>query len=215
MILKSQVINENETKAIEDELDVVNSRLRVIQDKVDRMDDELNSTVLRTVEADIEIDRLRRRLANLLQNGEALKSEAEKILGSDIRGAFDQILKNQMRSRDAEKSVNDSEKITDMSRNERGNADRMIEGPPSFGNKHAENTVSLDDINKKIQTLLEQVELLNGVVCGTPSSKCGGCGTLNCSTCGGPGCNGSVELGAEALTMAKKAEEAQRIREGK
>lgn len=214
MILKSQATTENDTKAIEQELDSVNMQLRDIQNKVDGMEKEVNSTNMRTEDADIEIELLRERLANLLQGGTQLKSEIEKILRSDIRGAYDDILKNQMRSREAETKVNESQEILEMSKEQRNKTEELIEGPPSFSDKYDQNTVSLFDISNKIRELLEQVGVLNGIVCGTPSSQCGGCGVHNCSSCGGPGCDGSKDLAAKALERAREAEEAQRMREG-
>ena len=118
-----------------------------------------------------------------------------------------------MRSRDAEAKVDESQSIIDMSKQQRNKAEQLIAGPPSFSDKHDENTASLFDISEKLRELLEQVDVLNGIVCGTPMSQCGGCGVLNCSTCGGPGCNGSKDLAAEALEKAIEAEEAQRMRE--
>lgn len=214
-ILKSQVTTENDTKAIEEQLNSVNTKLQNIQEKVERLDSETNSTQMRTEEANIEIDRLRERLANLRRNGTQLKSEVEKILGSDIRGVFEEILKNQMRSREAESKVNDSQEIINMVKDQRNTTEMLLAGPPSFSDKHEENNATFLDISETIRELLEQVDVLNGIVCGTPSSKCGGCGVLNCSTCGGPGCNGSMSLAAEALERAKEAEEAQRMREGR
>lgn len=214
MVLDNQVTTENETAAIEQELDSVNTHLRDIQDKVNRMDKDVTSTEMRTTEANIEIERLRERLANLLQNGTHLKSEIEQILRSDIRGAFDEILKNQMRSREAEAKVNESQEIIDMAKKQRNITEQLIAGPPSFSEKHNKNTESFFDISEILEELLEEVDVLNGIVCGTPSSQCGGCGVLNCSTCGGPGCNGSMDLAGEALERAREAEEAQRTREG-
>ena len=214
MLLESQVTTDNDTIAIEQQLDSIDTQLQTIQEKVEGMEQEVNSTEMRTTEANIEIELLRQRLANLLQNGSRLKTEMEKILGSDIRGAYDEILKNQMRSRDAEAKVNESQRIIDVSMEQRNKTEQLIAGPPSFSDKHDENTGSLFDISDKLRELLEQVDILNGIVCGTPSSQCGGCGILNCSTCGGSGCNGSMNLAAEALEKAKEAEEAQRMREG-
>lgn len=214
MLLENQVTTDNDTIAIEQKLDSINTRLQNIQEKVEGMDQEVNSTEMRTTEANTEIELLRQRLANLLQNGTRLKAEMEKILGSDIRGAYDEILKNQIRSREAEAKVDESQRIIDMSMEQRNKTDQLIAGPPSFSDKHDKNTASLFDISEKLRELLEQVDILNGIVCGTPSSQCGGCGVLNCSTCGGPGCNGSMNLAAEALEKAKEAEEAQRMRAG-
>ena len=213
-ILKNQVTTENDTKAIEEQLVSVNTQLQNIQEKVERLDKEINSTEMRTEEAGIEIGLLRERLAKLLRNGTQLQSDVEKILRSDIRGAFDEILKNQMKSREAERKVNDSQEIIDIVKEQRNKTEMLLAGPPSFSEKYKENNSTFFDISEKIRELLEQVDLLNGIVCGTPSSKCGGCGVLNCSSCGGPDCNGSMALAAEALKRAKEAEEAQRIREG-
>lgn len=213
MLLENQVTTKNDTIAIEQQLDSITTQLQTIQEKVEGMDREVNSTQMRTTEANIEIEELRQRLANLLQNGTRLKTQMEKILGSDIRGAYEEILKNQMRSREAEAKVNESQKIIEMSMEQRNRTEQLIDGPPSFDDKHDENTASLFDISETLRELLEQVDILNGVVCGTPSSQCGGCGVLNCSACGGPGCNGSMNLAAEALEKAKEAEEAQRMRE--
>ena len=213
-ILQSQVTTENDTKAIEEQLDTVNTHLQDIQEKVERLEKEVNSTEMRTNDANIEIARLRDRLANLLRNGTKLKSDVENILRSDIRGAFDEILDNQRRSREAEKRVNKSQEVINMVKEQRNKTEMLLAGPPSFEDKHEENNKTSLDISEKIRELLEQVEILNGILCGTPSSQCGGCGVLNCSTCGGPGCNGSMALALEALERAKEAEEAQRMREG-
>lgn len=213
MLLENQVTTANDTIVIEKELDSVNMQLETLQEKVEEMDEELNSTEMRTSEANIEIELLRQRLADLLRNRTRLQTEIEKILRSDIRGAYDEILENQMRSRDAEAKVDESQSIIDMSKQQRNKAEQLIAGPPSFSDKHDENTASLFDISEKLRELLEQVDVLNGIVCGTPMSQCGGCGVLNCSTCGGPGCNGSKDLAAEALEKAIEAEEAQRMRE--
>lgn len=213
-ILRNQVTTENDTKALEKQLDSVNTQLRDIQEKVDTLDKQTNSAELRREDADMEIDRLRQRLEKLLRNGTQLKTEVEKLLRSDIRGAFEEVLKNQVRSSDAQKKVNDSQEIINTVREERNKTELLLAGPPSFSDKHEENNATFIDISEKIKELLKQVDVLNGIVCGTPSSKCGGCGVLNCSTCGGPGCNGSMALAAEALERAKEAEEAQRMREG-
>lgn len=213
MLLESQVTTANDTIAIEQQLDSITTQLQTIEEKVEGMDKEVNSTEMRTTEANIEIEELRQRLANLLQNGTRLKTEMEKILGSDIRGASEEILKNQMRSREAEEKVNESQRIIEMSMEQRNKTEQLIAGPPSFDDKHDENTKSLFDISETLEELLAEVDILNGIVCGTPSSQCGGCGVLNCSTCGGPGCNGSMNLAAEALEKAREAEEAQRMRE--
>lgn len=213
MFLENQATTANDTIVIEKELDSVNMQLETLQEKVEEMDEELNSTEMRTSEANIEIELLRQRLAGLLRNGTRLQTEMEKILRSDIRGAYDEILENQMRSRDAEAKVDESQSIIDMSKQQRNKTEYLIAGPPSFSDKHDENTVSLFDISEKLRELLEQVDILNGIVCGTPTSQCGGCGVLNCSTCGGPGCNGSKDLAADALEKAMEAEEAQRMRE--
>lgn len=192
----------------------MNTQLRDIQEKVDTLDKQTNSAELRREDADMEIDRLRQRLENLLRNGTQLKTEVEKLLRSDIRGAFEEVLKNQVRSSEAQKKVNDSQEIINTVREERNKTELLLAGPPSFSDKHEENNATFIDISEKIKELLKQVDVLNGIVCGTPSSKCGGCGVLNCSTCGGPGCNGSMALAVEALERAKEAEEAQRMREG-
>lgn len=213
MFLENQATTANDTIVIEKELDSVNMQLETLQEKVEEMDEELNSTETRTSEANIEIELLRQRLADLLRNGTRLQTEMEKILRSDIRGAYDEILENQMRSRDAEAKVDESQSIIDMSKQQRNKTEYLIAGPPSFSDKHDENTVSLFDISEKLRELLEQVDILNGIVCGTPTSQCDGCGVLNCSTCGGPGCNGSKDLAADALEKAMEAEEAQRTRE--
>lgn len=213
-ILRNQVTTENDTKALEKQLDSVNTQLRDIQEKVDTLDKQTNSAELRREDADMEIDRLRQRLEKLLRNGTQLKTEVEKLLRSDIRGAFEEVLKNQVRSSEAQKKVNDSQQIINTVREERNKTELLLAGPPSFSDKHEENNATFIDISEKIKELLKQVDVLNGIICGTPSSKCGGCGVLNCSTCGGPGCNGSMALAAEALERAKEAEEAQRMREG-
>lgn len=213
-ILRNQVTTENDTKTLEKQLDSVNTQLRDIQEKVDTLDKQTNSAELRREDADMEIDRLRQRLENLLRNGTQLKTEVEKLLRSDIRGAFEEVLKNQVRSSEAQKKVNDSQEIINTVREERNKTELLLAGPPSFSDKHEENNATFIDISEKIKELLKQVDVLNGIVCGTPSSKCGGCGVLNCSTCGGPGCNGSMALAVEALERAKEAEEAQRMREG-
>ena len=213
-ILRNQVTTENDTEALEKQLDSVNTQLRNIQEKVDTLDKQTNSAELRTEDADIEINRLRERLEKLLRNGTQLKTEVEKLLRSDIRGAFEEVLKNQVRSSVAQKEVNDSQEIVNTVKEQRNKTELLLAGPPSFSDKHKENNATFIDISEKIKELLKQVDLLNGIVCGTPSSKCGGCGVLNCSACGGPGCNGSMTLAAEALERAKEAEEAQRMREG-
>ena len=213
MLLDNQVTTENDTLVIEKELDSVSMLLENLQEKVEEMDKELNSTEMRTSEANIEIEELRQRLADLLRNGTRLQAEMEKILRSDTRGAYDKILENQMRSREAEAKVNASMSILEMSQRQRNKTENLIAGPPSFSDKHDKNTASLFDISEKLRELLEQVEILNGIVCGTPMSQCGGCGVLNCSTCGGPGCNGSKDLASDALEKAIDAEEAQRMRE--
>ena len=213
MLLDNQVTTENDTLVIEKELDSVSMLLENLQEKVEEMDKELNSTEMRTSEANIEIEELRQRLADLLRNGTCLQAEMEKILRSDTRGAYDKILENQMRSREAEAKVNESMSILEMSQRQRNKTENLIAGPPSFSDKHDKNTASLFDISEKLRELLEQVEILNGIVCGTPMSQCGGCGVLNCSTCGGPGCNGSKDLASDALEKAIDAEEAQRMRE--
>ncbi|KAJ7382944.1 hypothetical protein OS493_031720 [Desmophyllum pertusum] len=102
-----------------------------------------------------------------------------------------------------------------MAKKQRNITEQLIAGPPSFSEKHNKNTESFFDISEILEELLEEVDVLNGIVCGTPSSQCGGCGVLNCSTCGGPGCNGSMDLAGEALERAREAEEAQRTREAK
>jgi len=213
MILENQATTVNDTIVIEKELDNVNLVLEIVQEKVEKMDEELDSNEMRTSNANIEIQELRQRLADLLRNGTRLQTEMEKILRSDIRGAYDKILENQARSREAESKVVESMSIIDMSQQQRRKTESLIAGPPSFSDKHSENTASLLDISEKLRELLEQVDILNGIVCGTPVSQCGGCGVLNCSTCGGPGCNGSKDLAKDALEKAIEAEEAQRMRE--
>ena len=213
MILENQATTVNDTIVIEKELDNVNLVLEIVQVKVEKMDEELDSNEMRTSNANIEIQELRQRLADLLRNGTRLQTEMEKILRSDIRGAYDKILENQARSREAESKVVESMSIIDMSQQQRRKTESLIAGPPSFSDKHSENTASLLDISEKLRELLEQVDILNGIVCGTPVSQCGGCGVLNCSTCGGPGCNGSKDLAKDALEKAIEAEEAQRMRE--
>ena len=213
MLLENQVTTANDTIVIEKELDSVNVQLETLQEKVEKMDEELYSTEMRTSQANIEIELLRQRLANLLRNGTRLQTEMEKILRSDTRGAYDKILENQMRSREAEAKVDESMSIIEMSKEQRDKTENLIAGPPSFSDQHDENTASLFDISEKLRELLEQVNILNGIVCGTPMSQCGGCGVLNCSMCGGPACNGSKDLAADALDKAIEAEEAQRMRE--
>lgn len=213
MILETQATTANDTTVIEKELDSVNTQLETLQERVEKMDEELNSTEMRTSEANIEIEELRQRLADLLRNGTRLQTEMEKIFRSDIEGAYEKILENHVRSREAEAKVDESMSIIDMSQQQRNKTENLIAGPPSFSNKHDENTASLFDISGKLRELLEQVDILNGIVCGPPMSQCGGCGVLNCSTCGGPGCDGSRDLAADALEKAIEAEEAQRMRE--
>lgn len=215
MLLDNQVTTENDTMVIEKELDSVNLQLETLQEIVEEMDEELNSTEIRTSEANIEIEKLRQRLADLVRNGTRLQTEMENIFRSDTRGSYDKILENQMRSREAEAKVDESMSIIEMSQRERNKTEKLIAGPPSFSDKHDENTASIFDISEKLRELLEQVEILNGIICGTPMSQCGGCGVLNCSTCGGPGCNGSKDLASDALEKAIDAEEAQRMRESK
>ncbi|KAJ7382943.1 hypothetical protein OS493_031719 [Desmophyllum pertusum] len=108
MFLENQVTTENETTAIEQELDSVNTHLRDIQDKVNRMDKDVTSTEMRTTEANIEIERLRERLANLLQNGTHLKSEIEQILRSDITR---RIRRDFEKSDEVERSRGEGERI--------------------------------------------------------------------------------------------------------
>lgn len=215
MILKNQVTTENDTMVLEKELDSIDMQLQEVQDKVDMMKKDVRSSEMRTEDAKTEIQILRERLANLTQGGTQLKSNVEKILRSDIRGAFEEILKNQMRSRQAEARVNESQKILDMSKEQRNITEQLLEGPPSFLDRYDENSGVLFDILDKIRELQKQVGILNGVVCGSPSSKCGGCGVRNCSFCGGPGCNGSLDLAMKAVERAREAEAAQRMREAK
>lgn len=207
-ILRNQVTTENDTKAIEEQLKYVNTRLLDLREKVAKLDNETNSTEIRTKDANIEIERLRERLANLLRNGMQLKSDVDKLRRSDVRGAFEEIVKNQMRSREAQMKVNSSRETVDMIKEQRNKTELLLSGPPSLEEKHDRNNASFIDISEKIKELLKQVDILNGIICGTPSSKCGGCNALNCSVCGGPGCNGTVALAAEALERAKEAEEA-------
>lgn len=214
MILKNQVTTENDTMALEKELDSIDMQVQEVQDKVDMMKKDVRSSEMRTEDAKTEIQILRERLANLTQGGTQLKSNVEKILRSDIRGAFEEILKNQMRSRQAEARVNESQKILDMSKEQRNLTEQLLEGPPSFLDRYDENSGVLFDILDKIRELQKQVGILNGVVCGSPASKCGGCGVGNCSFCGGPGCNGSLDLAMKAVERAREAEAAQRMREG-
>lgn len=213
-ILQGQITTENDTEAIEKQLDTINNHLQEIQDKVEKLNNQVNTTERRTDEANVEIDRLRDRLSKLRRNGTQLKSDVEKILRSDIRGAFHEILKNQVRSREAQKKVNESREIIDMVKERRNQTEMLLAGPPSVDQKHKENNQTFIDISEKLRQLLEEAEILNGILCGSPSSQCGGCGVLNCSTCGGPGCNGSIALASEALIRAKEAEEAHRSREG-
>ena len=213
-ILRNQVTTENDTKAIEEQLKYVNTRLLDLREKVAKLDNETNSTEIRTKDANIEIERLRERLANLLRNGMQLKSDVDKLRRSDVRGAFEEIVKNQMRSREAQMKVNSSRETVDMIKEQRNKTELLLSGPPSLEEKHDRNNASFIDISEKIKELLKQVDILNGIICGTPSSKCGGCNVLNCSVCGGPGCNGTVALAAEALERAKEAEEALFKKEG-
>lgn len=214
-ILKTQVTTENDTKAIEEQLNAANKDIQDLGEKVEKLNKEANTSENRTQEADSEIVKLRERLAKLLRNGTQLKSDVEKLLRSDVRGAYEEILKNQVRSRRAQSKVTDSQETVDLVKEERNKTEILLAGPPSLDEKHDDNNATYIDILEKIKELLEQVDILNGIVCGTPSSKCGGCNALNCSICGGPGCNGSLALAVEAVERAKAAEEAHRVREAK
>lgn len=215
MILKNQATTENDTMALEKELDSIDIELQDVRNQLENMEKEVSSSEMRTEDAKIEIQILLERLANLAQSGTQLKSDIEKILRSDIRGAFEEILKNQIRSRQAGARVNESQKILDMSKEQRNQTEQLLEGPPSFVDQYDENTGVFFDIFDKIRELQEQVKILNGFVCGSPASKCGGCGERNCSFCGGSGCNGSLDLAMKAVERAREAEVAQRMREAK
>ena len=213
-ILKTQVTTENDTKAIEEQLNAANKDIQDLGEKVEKLNKEANTSENRTQEADSEIVKLRERLAKLLRNGTQLKSDVEKLLRSDVRGAYEEILKNQVRSRRAQSKVTDSQETVVLVKEERNKTEILLAGPPSLDEKHDNNNATYIDILEKIKELLKQVDILNGIVCGTPLSKCGGCNALNCSICGGPGCKGSLALAVEAVEEAKAAEEAHRLREG-
>lgn len=216
-ILDSQVTTENDTKPIEEQLEAIATRLKEIKNVTDRVDREVDSTILSRTAADIEIERLRQKLKKLIDRGEQLEKDVRSIRDMDARGAYESLKESQRRSRAAEKRVNASEMVLKQSREEM-NKQKVLRRETRSGNfmySHAMNRDNLDDIWRRIRELMRQSELVNGLVCGTPSGKCGGCGPTNCSFCGGPGCFDARNLSEVALRKAIEAEQAMRAREAR
>ncbi|EDO39502.1 predicted protein [Nematostella vectensis] len=214
-ILDAQKTKENDTKMIEAELDAATKRLREIKENTDRIANEVNSTAVKTHQANDEIARLRKLLNDLLQKADQMKNDILSVRDTNIRGAFEGIKENQRRSREAEKRVNGSLDSIDRATKNRKKIQMTLDGPPSFNQTHTKNQVDLGDLMKRIEELKRNSVELNGIVCGTPASKCGECTATNCSVCGGPGCNGTRNLAQDAVKRAKEAEDAQRMREAK
>ena len=214
IITENQVTSEKDTDAIKDELDSTADIIQDLQDRVLSIEKELETIEVQSKEADAEVEELRERLAKLLRDGEHLKSEIERIRSKDIRRAFEDIQNSHNTSQRAGEVVEDAEALTAKSRETREEIDRLLDGPPAFDVQANASMTSLDDIQKRIAILINQLDLLNRIVCGADQSECGACGVSDCSACGGPGCNGSIDLARRALARAKEAERAQREREG-
>lgn len=212
-ILDSQVTNENSTKKVEAELDMVDKRLLDIANVTELVTKSIENSVNRTLEDNREIDRLRKLLEEMLKKADNLKKEISSIREKEFAGAFDGIKENQRRSRAAEAKVNASMYNIEMAINNRKYIDSALGGSPSFNETHQQNTLSLDDIFRRIRILTNQSEMLSAMVCGTPRDMCG-CIEDECSSCGGPGCNGTRSLSMKAVEMAMKAEDALRMKEG-
>ena len=213
-ILDSQVTNENSTKKAEAELDMADKRLMDIMNVTELVTKDVEKTINRTSAADEEIIRLRKMLEELLKKGDKLKKDITSIREKEFAGAFDGIKENQRRSRAAEAKVNGSLDDIEIASWNRKYIQTTLNGPPSFNQTHQRNMLDLDGIFRRIRILTNQSETLSAMVCGTPRDKCG-CVEDNCSSCGGPGCNGTRNLAAEAVKMSIKAENALRMKEGK
>ena len=215
-ILDNQVTSENDTKLIEEHLEAIARRLAEIKNVTDRVGREVSSTISSRTEAEIEIERLRRKLKELIDRGEKLEKDVRSIRDSDARGAYESLTESQRRSRAAERRVNASEIVIRQSKEERNRQEVLRKYMPfgDFGYAHGMLRNDLDNIWRRIRVLMNQSERVNEIVCGTPSEKCGGCGPTNCSFCGGPGCFGARNLSELALRKAIEAEQAMRAREG-
>lgn len=213
-ILDSQVTDANSTHKIESELETIDKRLMYVRNVTELVTKSVEGTTNRTSAANSEIDRLRKMLEELLKKGDKLKKEITSIREKEFSGAFDSIKENQRRSRAAEAKVNGSLDNIEKASKNRKHIQSVLDGPPSFNETHQQNKISLDDIFRRIRILTNQSEMLSAMVCGTPRDKCG-CIEEDCSSCGGPGCNGTRSLSMDAVVMAMKAEKALRMKEGK
>ena len=213
----NQRTTENDTQIIEDHLKEISTRLNETTNLIKRIDATVDGTIVKTGLTNKEIEELRRRLKELIMKGDKLEEDVRNIRDSDARGAYESLKESQRRSRATEKRVNASEMVVKQSMGEREMRDNIGKQTPegNFDVTQQQNEVNLDDILKRIQELMRQSDSLNGLVCGTPSEQCGGCGPMNCSFCGGPGCSGVMDLALEAVNKALEAQQAMRTREGK
>lgn len=193
---------------------MIDKRLMDITNVTELVMDKVDKSVNRTSDANREIERLRKILEGLLKKADDLRKKITSIREKEFTGAFDGIKENQRRSRAAEAKVNGSMSNIETATNNRKYIDSKLNGSPSFNETHQKNRLSLDDIFRRIRVLRNQSDMLSEMVCGTPRDKCG-CLEDDCSSCGGPSCNGTRSLSMQALDMAMKAENALRMKEGK
>uniref|UniRef100_F6YTR2 Laminin subunit beta 4 n=1 Tax=Monodelphis domestica TaxID=13616 RepID=F6YTR2_MONDO len=196
-ILKHPVFSSGEFLNVKDYHDSVRTQVELIAQQLNREYDfrDLNGTVLGIGK---EVD-------DLLEDLQKKVQLASHVSNSSTRDASE-IKKHHQMSLSAEQKINKTVITIKHSENTRKDLLTMIDGLTS------KREFSLENL-KQIQA--PDIQKLNEKVCGIPSNlSCAlaPCGGALCKDaggqriCGGPGCNGSIDLSGDALRRAEETE---------
>jgi len=173
----------------------------------------VQQTEKRNKNANDELDNLDIRFYKLKVKAENFKTNVTKLIESNIGGALNSTRDSLKRSRNAQKSVDDSEEKLKQSKKLRKKIKKeIIMGEPEFEVLDKENNELVDNLTKSIDNLESELKELNKMLCGG-SEECGSCTADGCNTCGGSNiessgnCTGAKNLAANALKIATEAKE--------
>ncbi|GAB6026920.1 laminin beta [Chamberlinius hualienensis] len=197
---------------IEELLAAVEQVRKILTDtegKVHDLDKEIDNTTQRIYDANQQLNSLQNQARRLQEDAKELENNATALQEENVEGALNITRDAWRRSKAAQAKVNGAEETLKESERERKRTEGLIDrAQQDFNRTYGENVKALDEISDKINSMENEIPLINQDVCDGKGDPCDSlCGGAGCGQCGGLSCgNGAVTKADNALQLAKDAD---------
>ncbi|RWS26837.1 laminin subunit beta-1-like protein, partial [Leptotrombidium deliense] len=210
-IISGASITENDIADIESRINELRNILNDLQDKLNNYEKQMDKTISRTTDAEINIADLRIRVKQLETDTIMLKKNMTELQAMNVDGAYNLTKQAQSRSRVAESKVQSEVPMLAQSEGLRRQTEKLLDTAAiHFNQSYNQNQIAVAEIQRKIGILEMDVPNVNELVCGGRSTldDCdSSCGGALCPICGELSCDGAVTIAGTALEFGKKADE--------